>query len=84
MPGPKRDHEHGTDPPPRPGPARRAAEPLAWWTVLLAVYLGLVSTISITEITVGALTAAAGAAAAVAARRALFTTGPGRAPARRP
>lgn len=73
------DEPPGAPPPrPRPGPARRAAEPLGWWTALLAVYLALVSTISITEITLGALTAAAGAAAAVAARRALLTTGTAR------
>ncbi|MEV0666279.1 hypothetical protein ACIBI3_19635 [Actinomadura luteofluorescens] len=65
-------------PPPRPGPARRAAEPLAWWTALLAVYLALVSAISLTEIAVGALAAAASAAAAVAARRALLTPGAAR------
>ncbi|TDD33583.1 hypothetical protein E1287_19315 [Actinomadura sp. KC06] len=59
-------------PRPRPGPARRAAEPLAWWTALLAGYLALASGITPTEITVGALTAAAGAAAAVAGRRALL------------
>ena len=46
LPGPRHDHEHRAAPP-RPGPARRAAEPLAWWTVLLAVYLGLVSAISV-------------------------------------
>ncbi|MEU9843890.1 hypothetical protein AB0C69_32300 [Actinomadura sp. NPDC048032] len=67
-------------PRPRPGPARRAAEPLAWWTALLAVYLALVSAISLTEITVGALAAAAGAAAAVAARRVLLATGAARPP----
>ncbi|NYE14065.1 hypothetical protein [Actinomadura citrea] len=67
-------------PPPRPGPARQAAEPLAWWTALLAVYLALVPAISPTEITVGALTAAVGAAAAVAARRVLLTTGTARPP----
>ncbi|MEU5993674.1 hypothetical protein ABZ806_32285 [Spirillospora sp. NPDC047418] len=81
MPAPRRDHGPGADRP-HPGrprrPARRAAEPLAWWTVLLAVYLGLVSTISITETTVGALAAAAGAAAAVAGRRALLTGTPHR------
>lgn len=75
-------------PPPRPGPVRRAAEPLAWWSVLLACYLALVSTISGTEITVGAAAAAAGAAAAVAGRRALLTTARacegGRVPARSP
>ncbi|MGW2310122.1 hypothetical protein [Actinomadura luteofluorescens] len=71
-------------PPPRPGPARRAAEPLAWWTALLALYLALVSAISLTEIAVGALTAAAGAAAAVAARHALLTTGTTTGTARRP
>ncbi|CNF15629.1 Uncharacterised protein [Mycobacterium tuberculosis] len=81
-PGANRPHTGRRTPirpgPVRPGPVRprlahRAAEPLAWWTVLLSVYLGLVSTISITEITVGALAAAAGAAAAVAGRRALRT-----------
>ncbi|WP_205718165.1 hypothetical protein, partial [Actinomadura soli] len=65
-----------------PGPARRAAEPLAWWTVLLAGYLALASSITVTEITVGAVTAAACAAAAVAGRRALATPGPGRGHAR--
>ncbi|TDC76392.1 hypothetical protein [Actinomadura sp. 7K507] len=59
----------------RPGPARRAAEPLAWWSVLLAGYLAMASAITPTEMTVGALAAAAGAAAAVAARRALLGTG---------
>lgn len=89
MPAPRRDHgpdaerpHRGRTPPRigRLGAARRAAEPLAWWTVLLAVYLGLVSTISITEITVGALGSAAGAAAAVAGRRALLTGGTARDP----
>ncbi|WP_433155144.1 hypothetical protein ACQPZ8_24855 [Actinomadura nitritigenes] len=70
----------------RPGPARRAAEPLAWWAALLALYLSLISTIDITEITVGAVAAAFGAAAATAGRRALFTTGTAHDPAgpRRP
>ncbi|WP_344436993.1 hypothetical protein [Actinomadura bangladeshensis] len=100
MPVPRRDRRPGADrphrdrtPPPRTGrlgAVRRAAEPLAWWTVLLAVYLGLVPTISITEITVGALASAAGAAAAVAGRRALLTPGtardpdPGQAPGQGP
>ncbi|TDC41551.1 hypothetical protein E1281_37200, partial [Actinomadura sp. KC345] len=57
---------------------RRAAEPLAWWTVLLAGYLALASSITRTEIAVGALAAAAGAAAAVATRRVLLTTGTAR------
>ncbi|QKW36330.1 hypothetical protein HUT06_21760 [Actinomadura sp. NAK00032] len=57
------------------GGARRAAEPLGWWTALLAAYLGLAPAISATEIAVGAAAAAAGAAAAVAARRALLTGG---------
>ncbi|MEU6753330.1 hypothetical protein ABZ914_44510, partial [Spirillospora sp. NPDC046719] len=68
----------------RPGPARRAAEPLAWWAALLALYLSLISTIDITEITVGAVAAAFGAAAATAGRRALFTTGTAHDPARAP
>ncbi|WP_207400594.1 hypothetical protein [Actinomadura roseirufa] len=68
----------------RPGLARTAAEPLAWWTVLLAVYLALVSAVSPGEIAVGALAAAAGAAAAVAARRVLLTTAPGTGPRGRP
>ncbi|MBE1536348.1 hypothetical protein [Actinomadura algeriensis] len=48
-----------------------AAEALAWWSVLLAGYLALVSAISPTEIAVGAAAAAAGAAAGIAARRVL-------------
>ncbi|RSN44267.1 hypothetical protein [Actinomadura sp. WAC 06369] len=48
-----------------------AAEALAWWTALLAGYLALVSTVSATEIAVGAAAAAAGAAAGIAARRVL-------------
>ncbi|MEU8801897.1 hypothetical protein [Spirillospora sp. NPDC048819] len=63
------------DPAPHDTTARRAAEPLAWWPVLLAGYLALAPAITLTEITVGAAAAAAGAAAAVAARRALLTTG---------
>jgi multisubunit Na+/H+ antiporter MnhE subunit len=49
------------------------AEPVAWWAALLAVYLGIVSTDSPTEVVVGAAAAGVGAAAAVATRRALFT-----------
>lgn len=44
-----------------------------WWLVLYAVYLCLISTISITELIVGAVFAAASATAAVAIRRALLT-----------
>lgn len=58
----------------RPGSARRAAQPLV-------LCLGLVSSISRTEITVGALAAAAGAAAAVAAAGALSAPGTAREPA---
>ncbi|WP_147339529.1 hypothetical protein [Actinomadura spongiicola] len=58
------------------GRGRRAAEALTWWTALLACYLALASTITLTEITVGAVTAAAGTAAAIAGRRALLPTGP--------
>ncbi|MFG2019541.1 hypothetical protein [Actinomadura geliboluensis] len=63
--------------PHRSGWVRRAAEPPAWWTALMAVYLGLVPAISPTEVAVAAAAAAAGAAAAVAARRALLTGGRG-------
>ncbi|MEO3824371.1 hypothetical protein [Actinomadura sp. B10D3] len=63
---------------PDPEPARplSPAEPVAWWAVLLGCYLALVSTVSMTEIIVGAVAAGAGAAAAVAARRVLLATGP--------
>lgn len=54
----------------------RPAEALIWWVALTAGYLGMVSTISLTEFVVGAGGAAAGAAAAMAARRVLA---PGRA-----
>ncbi|MEV4679038.1 hypothetical protein AB0K34_45965 [Actinomadura sp. NPDC049382] len=63
-----------------PGGVRRAAEPLAWWTALMAVYLGLVPAISPTEVAVAAAAAAAGAAAAVAARPALLNGGGERGP----
>ncbi|MFB4303942.1 hypothetical protein [Actinomadura sp. NTSP31] len=59
----------------RGGPARPAAEPLAWWAVLFALYLSLISTIDLVEITVGAVVAAVAAAAATGGRRALFSTG---------
>ncbi|QKG19061.1 hypothetical protein [Actinomadura verrucosospora] len=79
-------HAARTVPLVRGGPARRAAEPLAWWAALFALYLSLISTIDIIEITVGAVVAAFGAAAATAGRRALFTTGTAHDPAgtRRP
>jgi multisubunit Na+/H+ antiporter MnhE subunit len=48
------------------------AEPIAWWGALLATYLGLVSSVSFTEIMVGAAAAGVGAAAAVATRRTLL------------
>lgn len=44
-----------------------------WWLALFGVYLCIISTISITELIVGAVFAAASAAAAVATRRALLT-----------
>ncbi|WP_344891042.1 hypothetical protein [Actinomadura meridiana] len=62
----------------RPELWRRITEPLAWWTVLLAVYLALVSAVSVLEIAVGAGAAAVGAAVAVAGRRALFSGDTGR------
>jgi hypothetical protein len=65
----------------RGGPARLAAEPLAWWAGLLALYLSLISAIDIIEITIGAIVAAFGAAAGTAGRRALFTTGTAHEPA---
>ena len=49
------------------------SEGLTWWVALYAIYLGAISTISATEIVVGAAAAAAGAVAAVAARHALLT-----------
>jgi multisubunit Na+/H+ antiporter MnhE subunit len=49
-------------------------EPIAWWAVLFATYLAIISKISPTELVVGALTAAAGAAAAVVTRRTLSAT----------
>lgn len=51
---------------------RDLIEPAVWWVVLLATYLAIVSTISVTEILVGVPAAAAGAAVAVVTRRALL------------
>lgn len=56
---------------------RRRAEPVTWWIALYGIYLSVISTISVTELVVGALTAAAGAAAAVATRRVLLGSGDG-------
>lgn len=52
-----------------------AFEPVAWWVALFALYLAVISTISLTEIVVGGAAAAACAAAAVASRRALLAAG---------
>ncbi|MBO2449527.1 hypothetical protein J4573_20670 [Actinomadura barringtoniae] len=49
----------------------RPAEALLWWVALTAGYLGMVSTISLTEFVVGATGSAVGAAAAMGARRVL-------------
>lgn len=51
---------------------KEAIEAAAWWTVLFAAYLAIISTISLTEIVVGALTAAACAGAAILTRRTLL------------
>lgn len=50
-------------------------EPMAWWVLLFAAYLAIISKISPTELVVGALTAAAGAAAAVVTHRTLSAAG---------
>ena len=51
---------------------REFIEVAVWWIMLLVAYLAIISTISLTEIVVGAGTAAAGAAAAVLTRRQLL------------
>jgi hypothetical protein len=51
---------------------RELIEAAVWWAVLFAAYLAIISTISPTEIVVGAATGAAGAAAAVITRRTLL------------
>lgn len=69
----------------RARPARRGAawaEGVAWWAALLAGYLAIVSSFLLSELIVGALSAAAAAAVACAARRALFRRD-GAEPARR-
>ncbi|GAA4062124.1 hypothetical protein [Actinomadura miaoliensis] len=57
---------------------RTAAQAAAWWVPLLAIYAALVSTLSPTEVLVGAAVAAASAVAGVAARRTLLNTRPAR------
>jgi len=54
---------------------RDLIEAVVWWVVLFAVYLAIVSKISIAELVVGAITAAAGGGAAVVTRRALSAGG---------
>lgn len=54
---------------------RDLGEPAMWWVVLFAFYLAIISTISLTEIVVGAVAAAACAIAAVASRRTLLAAG---------
>lgn len=51
---------------------REVIEAAVWWVVLFAAYLAIISTISPTEIVVGAATGAAGAGAAVLTRRTLL------------
>jgi multisubunit Na+/H+ antiporter MnhE subunit len=51
---------------------REFIEVAVWWIVLFAAYLAIISTISLTEIIVGAVTAGAGAAAAILTRRRLL------------
>lgn len=58
-------------------------EPVLWWLVLYGIYLIIISTISITELLVGAVFAAACAATALVTRRVLLTeAGSCRVPAR--
>jgi hypothetical protein len=52
---------------------RAVVEPAAWWATLFGIYLAVISTISATELVVGAAAAALGAAAAVATRRVLLS-----------
>jgi multisubunit Na+/H+ antiporter MnhE subunit len=51
---------------------RELIEVAVWWVVLFAAYLVVISTVSPTEIVVGALTGAAGAVSAVLTRRTLL------------
>jgi multisubunit Na+/H+ antiporter MnhE subunit len=51
---------------------REFIEAAVWWAVLFGAYLAIISTISPTEIVVGAATGAAGAASAVLTRRTLL------------
>jgi Na+/H+ ion antiporter subunit len=51
---------------------RDVIEAVVWWAVLFAVYLAIISTVSLTEIVVGTAGGAAGAAAAVLTRRTLL------------
>ncbi|MFE0254131.1 hypothetical protein [Streptomyces sp. NPDC059010] len=51
--------------------AESAAEFLAWWAALAALWLVLISTVDALELTVGAGVAGVAALAAVAARRAV-------------
>ncbi|WLW50020.1 hypothetical protein [Streptomyces sp. YU58] len=50
---------------------RAAAELLAWWTALAALWLIVISAVDTLELAVGAAVAALGALAARAARRAV-------------
>lgn len=51
---------------------REVVEPLIWWLILYGIYLGIISSVSPTELIVGAAAAGVGAAAAVATRRVLL------------
>lgn len=52
---------------------KRALEPVAWWVGIFAGYLGLIYTVSVSELVAAAVTATAASLAAVGARRVLFT-----------
>ncbi|MEV5749332.1 hypothetical protein AB0L00_16065 [Actinoallomurus sp. NPDC052308] len=54
------------------GLTRSVVESAAWWAALYVIYLGIISTVSVTELVVGAAAAAFGATAAVATRRTLL------------
>jgi hypothetical protein len=52
----------------------RWVEPLCWWAVLFGCYLILISSVSLTELVVGAAAATVATATAITARRTLFSS----------
>jgi hypothetical protein len=53
--------------------SRAVPEALIWWSALYAIHLGIISTVSPTELVVGGAAAALGSVAAVATRRILLS-----------